>query len=310
MTTFQEAFDIFNLPFFELLYKAHSVHKENFDPSKIQFSTLLSLQTGGCCEDCSYCAQSIRNKTKMPKQTITDMDEIIKAAKAAKENGSTRFCMAASGRTPSQEFFELVCEVVKEVKKLGLEACLTMGTLSESQIDTLKKCGLDYYNHNIDTSKEFYPNIITTRTIDERLNTIKLIQKYGINVCSGGILGLGESNEDRVKMLVLLANLDEHPASVPINKLVKMPGTPLENAEDIDSFDIVRTIALARILMPKTNIRISAGRESMSDELQALCFFAGGNSIFVGDKLLTAKNSRYENDINLLKRLNLEIHEV
>jgi len=211
MLNFDQAKDIFNLPFMELLYKSHAVHRENFDPSKIQISSLISLQTGGCSEDCAYCAQSIRNKTKMPKQTITDMATIIAAARKVKEMGGMRLCMGASGRKPTCEFFKMICEAVKEVKKLGLEACITVGTIDEEQVKTLKECGLDYYNHNIDTSPEYYNKIITTRNIEERIDTINLVQKYGINVCSGGILGVGESNEDRIKMLVLLANLKTPP---------------------------------------------------------------------------------------------------
>ena len=307
MISYQEAFEIFNTPFFELLYKAHTIHKQNFDKSKIQLCSLLSVQTGGCCEDCAYCAQSIRNKTKMPKQNISDMETILNAAKKAKSMGSNRFCMGASGRCPDSKFFDFICEAVKEIKKLDMEACLTLGTLSEKQILKLKESGLDYYNHNIDTSAEHYKNIITTRTIEERISTINLLQKHGIKVCSGGILGIGETNEDRIKMLVLLANISKSPSSVPINKLVKIPGTPLENAPEIDSFDFVRTIALSRIIMPKSYVKIAAGRESMSEELQALCFFTGANSIFVGQKLLTTQNSEYTQDIELLNRLNLSI---
>ena len=307
MISFQEAKGIFDLPFFNLIYKAHSIHRENFDPNKIQLSSLLSLQTGGCSEDCAYCAQSIRNKTKLPKQAITDMDTILDAAKKVKEIGGTRLCMGASGRKPTCEFFNLICEAIKEVKKLGIEACVTMGTLTEEQVKILKECGLDYYNHNIDTSPEHYNNIITTRSIEERIATINLVQESGINICSGGILGIGESNDDRIKMLLLLANLSTPPKSVPINKLVKIPGTPLENAPDVDNFDFIRTIALARILMPKSYIKLSAGRESMSKESQTLCFFAGANSIFIGEKLLTTKNVNYQEDMELLEKLNLSI---
>lgn len=305
MATFQEASDLFYLPFFELIDKAHSIHKNNFNPNRIQMNTLLSIQTGGCSEDCAYCAQSIRNKTKMPKQTITDMKTILDAAQKAKKMGASRFCMGTSGRKPTQDLFNTICNVVKEVKKIGLETCLTMGTINEEQIKTLKECGLDYYNHNIDTSREHYSNIITTRSIDERINTINLLQKHNINVCSGGILGIGESNEDRIKMLLLLANLKVQPSSVPINRLVKIPGTPLEDAKDIDNFDFVRTIALARILMPKAYVKIAAGRDNMNDELQALCFFAGANSIFIGEKLLTAPNADHNKDKKLFERLNL-----
>lgn len=303
--------------------KAHDVHKKNFDMSKIQASTLLSVQTGGCSEDCAYCAQSIRNKTKLPKQTIVDVAEIVAAAKKAKEIGSSRFCMGASGKKPTEEFFQMICRAVCEVKKLGLETCLTIGSLTEKQVIALKEAGLDYYNHNVDTSKEFYDKIITTRTIEERLATITLVQKHKINVCSGGILGLGESNEDRIKMLLILANLEPQPQSVPINKLVKIKGTklagpddsfvdtlpdsPSADGKDVDNFDFIKTIALCRILMPKSYVRLSAGRENMSDEMQAWCFFAGANSIFIGEKLLTVANASLERDAFLLKKLSLEI---
>lgn len=233
------------------------------------------------------------------------MDTVISAAKKAKENGSSRFCMSTSGRAPSDEEFDFVCEVIREVKNLELETCVTLGFLTEEQIARLKTAGLDYYNHNVDTSPDFYGKIITTRTIDDRVKTIEMIQESEINVCAGGIIGLGETNEDRVKMLVLLANLKTHPKSIPINRLVKIPCTPLENVEDVDNFDFIRTIALARILMPQSYVKLSAGRESMSEEMQALCFFAGANSIFSGDKLLTVPNSPASKDMNMLKKMNV-----
>ncbi|MDR1435529.1 MAG: biotin synthase BioB [Puniceicoccales bacterium] len=305
MVTFGEAQKIFNRPFLELIHEAHSVHRLHHNPREIQISSLLSIQSGGCCEDCAYCAQSIRNKTKMPKQIIADMDVILASAKKAKAMGSSRFCMGTSGKTPGDELFALVCRVVVEVKKLGLETCLTMGMLKEDQIIKLKECGLDYYNHNVDTSPEYYGKIITTRTLEERIRTIERVHRHGIKVCTGGILGLGETIEDRIKMILLLANFGEHPESISINRLVKIPGTPLENAEDVDPFDFVRTIALARILMAKSAIRISAGREKMSDELQALCFLAGANSFFMGEKLLTVENSEFTRDLELMRRLDL-----
>lgn len=307
MFDFESAKKIFNKPFLSLIYEAYTVHIRNHDQNIIQASTLLSIQTGGCCEDCAYCAQSIKNKTKMPKQRITNAEEILSAAQRAKAIGSSRFCMGASGRTPDKGLFEMVCQVIRDIKALGLETCLTMGTLSEEQAIALKNSGLDFYNHNIDTSPEYYSRIITTRTIDERIRTINLVQKHGIKVCTGGILGIGETNDDRIKMIMLLANLHEQPASVSINKLVKIPGTPLENAPDIDPFDFVRIIALARILMPKSVIRISAGRETMSDELQTLCFLAGAGSIFIGEKLLTTPNSEADKDIKLLSKLGLKL---
>lgn len=303
--SFEHAFEIFNRPFFRLLFDAHSIHRENFNEQQIQISTLLSLKTGGCSEDCAYCAQSAKNGKKAPKQPMIDMDTVISAAKKAKENGSSRFCMSTSGRAPSDEEFDFVCEVIREVKNLELETCVTLGFLTEEQIARLKTAGLDYYNHNVDTSPDFYGKIITTRTIDDRVKTIEMIQEAEINVCAGGIIGLGETNEDRVKMLVLLANLKTHPKSIPINRLVKIPCTPLENVEDVDNFDFIRTIALARILMPQSYVKLSAGRESMSEEMQALCFFAGANSIFSGDKLLTVPNSPASKDMNMLKKMNV-----
>ncbi|MDR1391186.1 MAG: biotin synthase BioB [Holosporales bacterium] len=307
MHTLEFAKDVFQTSFLELIYQAHLVHINHHIPNEIQASTLLSVQTGGCSEDCAYCAQSIKNKKKISKQIITDLALIIESAKKAKSMGSSRFCMGTSGRTPNPQIFKIVCDAIKAVKELGLETCVTMGTLIESQVINLSECGLDYYNHNVDTSPEYYNKVITTRTIDERIQTINLLQKYDIKICSGGILGMGETNDDRIKMLLLLANLNEPPASVSINKLVKIPGTRLKNVPDIDPFDFVRCIALARILMPNSVIRISAGRESMSDELQALCFFAGASSIFIGEKLLTTTNSQTPRDLELMQRLNLNL---
>ncbi|MDR1208147.1 MAG: biotin synthase BioB [Holosporales bacterium] len=307
MQSFELAKQKFEQPFFSLLYEAHTVHLKNHESNKIQASTLLSVQTGGCCEDCAYCAQSIRNGTKMPKQTICDVASIVAAAKHAKAMGSSRFCMGTSGRAPNDQVFELICSAIKEVKALGLEACVTMGMINREQAAILKSCGLDFYNHNVDTSPEYYGKVITTRTIEDRIHTINILQEVGIKVCTGGILGLGETNDDRIKMLILLANLNEPPASVSINRLVKIPGTRLESAPEVDPFEFVRCIALARILMPTSVIRISAGRESMSDELQALCFFAGAGSIFMGDALLTVPNTGADADIRLITRLNLTL---
>ena len=305
MVTFKEANELFHAPFMDLLYKAQTVYRENFDTTKMQVCTLLSIQTGGCPEDCAYCAQSKRNKNRPPIERITDIDEIISRAKEAKETGATRFCLGASGRRPNPELMDIVCRAIPEIKKLGLKACCCLGTLSEEQIIQLKNCGLDYYNHNVDTSPKHYPNIITTRTIEERIETIRLLQKHGIKVCTGGILGIGENNEDRVNMLLLLKTLDKDPDLITINRLVKIPGTPLENAPDIDPFDFVRFLALARIMMPKSYLKLSAGRETMSDELQTLCFFAGVNSIFIGKKLLTVANSDIRNDELLFKKLGI-----
>jgi biotin synthase len=302
----QDAKDIFNLPLIELLYEAQTVHKDHFNPNEVQISTLLSIKTGSCPENCSYCPQSAHYKTDLKKEHLMKINEVVSIATRAKEAGATRFCMGAAWREPRDEDLALVCEMVSEVKKLGLETCVTLGMLENSQAKQLKNAGLDFYNHNIDTSAEFYDKIITTRTFEDRLNTLELVRKSGIKVCCGGILGMGETNDDRIKMLVLLANLEEQPESVPINKLIKIPGTPLANQKDIDPFDFVRTLALARILMPKSYVRLSAGREQMSDELQALCFMSGANSIFYGEKLLTADNPIPEKDNQLFERLGLE----
>lgn len=304
--TLQKAKEIFDLPLIELLHQAQSVHRNNFDPNKVQVSTLLSIKTGSCPENCSYCPQSAHYKTGLKKEPLMEVEAVIAAAKLAKEAGSSRFCMGAAWRGPRDEDLSIVCEMVSEVKKLGLETCVTLGLLENHQASMLKDAGLDFYNHNIDTSPEFYDKIITTRTFEDRLKTLESVRKAGVKVCCGGILGMGETNDDRINMLVSLANLDEQPESVPINKLIKIPGTPLENQNDIDPFDFVRTIALARILMPKSYVRLSAGREQMSDELQALCFMGGANSIFYGEKLLTANNPFPEQDNQLFKRLGLE----
>lgn len=303
--TYEEAHKIFELPFMELLYKAHTLHRENFNPNSLQTSTLLSVKTGACTENCSYCAQSAHYNTGTKKESMLDKEQILKYAKAAKEKGSSRFCMGASGRSPSDKDLEVLCEVIGEVKDLGMETCVTLGLLNEKQAQKLKDSGLDFYNHNIDTSKEYYSNVITTRTFEDRLNTIKNVRDAGLKICVGGILGLGESNEDRINMLVLLANLPTPPESIPINQLVRIPGTPLENGETLDCFDFVRIIALARILMPKSYIRLSAGRAQMDDSLQALCFFAGANSVFYGDRLLTTENATPTRDDMLFARLNL-----
>ncbi len=302
----QDAKDIFYLPLIELLYKAQTVHKDHFSSNAVQISTLLSIKTGSCPENCSYCPQSAHYKTDLKKEPLMKINDVVSIATRAKEAGATRFCMGAAWREPRDEDLAVVCEMVSEVKKLGLETCVTLGMLEASQAKQLKNAGLDFYNHNIDTSPEFYDKIITTRTFEDRLNTLELVRKAGIKVCCGGILGMGETNDDRIKMLVLLANLEEQPESVPINKLIKIPGTPLANQKDIDPFDFVRTLALARILMPKSYIRLSAGREQMSDELQALCFMSGANSIFYGEKLLTADNPIPEKDNQLFERLGLE----
>ena len=304
--TFDEANCLFTLPFNELMYQAQSVHRQHFNPNSVQVSTLLSIKTGRCPEDCAYCPQSGHYKTGLQKEPLLELEAVIAAAKRAKEAGSTRFCMGAAWRGPSNKDLDTVCTMVSEVKKLGLETCVTLGLLKDQQAEQLKLAGLDFYNHNIDTSPEFYDKVITTRTFQDRLNTLEKVRHSGIKVCCGGILGLGESNVDRIGMLVVLANLAEPPESVPINQLIKIPGTPLAKEQNVDCFDFIRTIALARILMPKAMVRLSAGREYMSDELQALCFMAGANSIFYGEKLLTAANPEPEQDNHLFARLGLE----
>ncbi len=310
MVTFEEAFELFSSPFFKLLRIAHEIHIQNFDEQTIQISDILSVKTGGCSEDCAYCAQSIKNGTKAPKQPMLDLTTVINAAKNAKARGATRFCMSTSGRCMSQQAeFDNICEMVKAVHNLGMETCVTIGFITEEQAKKLKESGLDYYNHNVDTSPEFYPNIISTRTIEDRIKTIEIVQNAGINVCSGGIVGMGETNEDRIKMLVLLANLKIPPRCVPINKLVKIPGTRVDDSNPIDNFDFIRMIALARILMPKSYIKLAAGRNTLSDSTQALCIFAGANALFSGEKLLTVDNVENGKDKILFEKLGVVIEK-
>lgn len=300
-----EISELFHLPLNDLLFKAHGIHRKNFNPNEVQTSTLMSIKTGACPEDCAYCPQSGHYNTGLSKEQLVALDEVIKAAKEAKETGATRFCMGAAWKTPSGKDFPVVLEMVKAVKKLKLETCVTLGKLTQKQTESLKFVGLDYYNHNLDTSKEYYEQIITTRTFDDRLETLDRVRDAGINVCSGGILGMGESENDRFGLLQSLANLPEHPQSVPINQLIAVKGTPLENAEAITSFEFIRMIAVARIMMPKSYVRLSAGRENMSDEMQAMCFFAGANSIFYGDKLLTTDNPGTDRDQQLFTALGI-----
>lgn len=301
----EDVVQLFQAPFMELLDKAHTVHKENHNPSYVQISTLLSIKTGGCPENCSYCPQSAHFETKVKKEPLMQVEEVVAAAKKAKEAGASRFCMGAAWRGPNDEDLGKVTEMVKQVKALGMETCATLGLLEPQQANKLAEAGLDYYNHNIDTSEEYYSEIITTRCFEDRVKTLDAVDDAGINVCCGGILGMGESVEDRARMLTFLANREKPPMSVPINQLIAIPGTPLAEQANVDPFDFVRTIAVARILLPKSAVRLSAGREQMSDELQALCFFAGANSIFYGEKLLTADNPVPENDRKLFERLNL-----
>lgn len=304
--SFQEASDIFNKPFMSLLYEAQTIHKIHFAENNMQISTLLNIKTGSCPENCSYCPQSAHYNTGLKKEPLMDKNRVLEAAKKAKEAGASRFCMGAAWRGPREDDLETVCEMISEVKKLGLETCASLGLLKEGQAAKLKKSGLDFYNHNIDSSEEFYDKIITTRKFQDRIDTLNKVEQADIKVCCGGILGMGETNEDRIKMLLFLANMEKQPGSVPINKLIQIPGTPLEGRKEMDIFDFVRTIALARILLPGSYIRLSAGRENMSDEAQALCFFAGANSLFYGEKLLTAKNPIPEKDDMLFQRLGIE----
>jgi len=302
-----EILDLFKLPFNDLIFKAQTIHRDNFPENQIQMSTLLSIKTGGCQEDCKYCSQSHKSKSGIKAEKLMKTDTVIKAAKKAKESGSNRFCMGAAWRNPKERDMPELINMVKSVKELGLETCMTLGMLDEKQADDLKKAGLDYYNHNIDTSEEFYDKIITSRTFQDRLDTLELVRNSGIKVCSGGIIGMGESIEDRAGMIATLANLDVQPESIPVNKLVPIKGTELENTEEVDNLDFIRTIAVTRITCPKSFVRLSAGRESMSKEMQALCFMAGANSIFYGDKLLTTGNVKENEDLKLLKELGLEV---
>ena len=296
---------IFDLPFNELLFQAQTLHRQHFDPNAVQISTLLSIKTGGCPEDCKYCPQSVHYDTGLEAERLMDIEAVVTAARRAKQAGASRFCMGAAWRNPKGKNFERVLEMVERVRAEGLETCATLGMLDEPQAAELKRVGLDYYNHNLDTSPEFYGDIITTRSYADRLDTLRHVRDAGINVCCGGIVGMGESRADRVSMLCELANLPEHPGSVPINQLVKVEGTPVEMQQDIDELEFVRTIATARLLMPASYVRLSAGRSEMSDTMQALCFFAGANSIFYGEKLLTTGNPDTAADDALFARLGL-----
>jgi biotin synthase len=296
---------LFNLPFSDLLFRAHQVHRDHFDPNEVQLSTLLSIKTGGCSEDCAYCPQSAFNSTGVENQKMLDVDVVVAAARVARQNGADRFCMGAAWREPSDEDMASVVEMVKEVRALGMETCATLGMLNDKQAEQLRDAGLDYYNHNLDTSPEFYGDIISTRVYQDRLDTLERVRKAGMHVCSGGIVGMGENQTQRAGLIAQLANLEPYPESVPINNLVKVEGTPLAQAEDLDPLDFVRTIAVARITMPKARVRLSAGRQQMSDAMQALCFFAGANSIFYGEQLLTTGNPEVEHDRALLNKLGM-----
>jgi biotin synthase len=305
-----EVLSLFNLPFSDLLYRAQTVHRKHFDPNEVQISSLLSIKTGACSEDCAYCPQSAHYPTGLVRDELIPVDAVLKAASLAKEQGASRFCMGAAWRSPTDKDVEQVVAMIEGVRSLGLETCVTLGMLTDSQTQRLKQAGLDYYNHNLDTSEDYYAEIITTRTYQDRLDTLRRVREAGINVCCGGIIGMGESAEDRANLLIELANLPQHPESVPINLLVRVEGTPLLDAPKLDPLVFVRTIAVARLLMPASRVRLSAGRADMSDELQALCFLAGANSIFYGVKLLTTDNPLADSDRQLFQRLGLRMEGV
>lgn len=296
---------LFELPFSDLVFKAQQVLRQFHQPNKLQVSQLLSIKTGACPEDCKYCAQSGHYNTGLEKETLVDLAEVVAEAKQAKKNGATRFCMGAAWRSPPEKEIPKLVEMIAEVKSLGMETCMTLGMLDKNQAQQLKAAGLDYYNHNLDTSPEYYQEIVSTRTYEDRLQTLAHVRQVGMKTCCGGILGMGESREDIISLLHQLCTLPEHPESVPINRLIPIAGTPLANIEPTDSFEFVRTIAVARILMPKSIVRLSAGREQMSEELQALCLLAGANSLFAGAKLLTAKNPDLNSDAGLLNKLGI-----
>jgi len=303
--THTEARAVYDLPFNDLLFRAHSVHRQNFDPNELQLAKLLSIKTGGCPEDCGYCSQSARYPTGLKASKLMEVERVLAEARKAKESGASRYCMGAAWRSPKARDMEMIIAMVEGVKALGLETCMTLGMLSQPQAQSLAEAGLDYYNHNIDTSERYYHEIITTRTFADRLETLETVRQAGIKVCAGGILGMGEGIDDRIDMLVTLANLPSPPESVPINMLIPIPGSKLADASPVDPIEFIRIIALARVLMPASHVRLSAGRTNMTDELQALCFFAGANSIFVGDTLLTAANPEGDHDSNLLRRLGM-----
>ena len=304
--TLAEVQSLFAMPFMDLLFHAQRVHRQYHEASTVQMSTLLSIKTGACPEDCAYCSQSVRYDTGLERETLLEIEQVVESARRAKEAGATRFCMGAAYRSPKPKQVAAIAQMIREVRALGMETCATLGMLTPSQAVELKSAGLDYYNHNIDTSPEYYDKVITTRTFQDRLDTLEAVREAGLKVCCGGILGMGETTTDRASMLLTLANLAVHPESVPINQLVQIPGTPLHGKEGVDPFDFVRTIAVARLMMPAAHVRLSAGREAMSDELQALCFMAGANSMFYGEKLLTTGNPDVARDQKLFARLGLK----
>lgn len=304
--TREEAVSLLTQPFNDLIFNAQQVHRENFDPNIVQLSTLMNIKTGGCPEDCAYCPQSAHYDTGVEAEKLLDIENVLTQAKAAKEKGATRFCMGAAWRQPKQKDLEKVMTMVEAVKNIGMETCVTLGMLSGEQAKDLKSSGLDYYNHNLDCSPEYYSKIISTRDYQERLDTLENVRQAEINVCSGGIIGMGEDESDRAGLLLTLANMSTHPESVPINMLVQVEGTPLKDIDAIDALDFVRIIAAARIMMPASYVRLSAGRNDMTDEMQALCFLAGANSIFYGEKLLTTDNPQLEQDRELFERLGIQ----
>lgn len=308
--TLEEIEALFALPFNDLLFRAQQVHRSHFDPNAVQVSTLLSIKTGACPEDCKYCPQSGHYATGLGREKLLEVEKVVEEAKAAKEAGASRFCMGAAWRSPRERDLEVVLEMVRRVRALGLETCMTLGMLDDDQAGRLAEAGLDYYNHNLDTSPEYYGEIITTRTYANRLETLASVRQAGMKVCSGGILGMGEAPRDRAGLLQQLARLDPHPESVPINMLVKVPGTPLEDVADLDPLEFIRAIAVARLLMPRSHVRLSAGREQMEESTQALAFFAGANSIFYGDQLLTTSNPQVERDRALFAKLGLHPEHV
>ena len=303
--TVDEVEALFALPFADLIHRAQTVHREHHPANTVQMSTLLSVKTGACPEDCAYCPQSVRYDTGLDREALMAVDDVVTRARTAREAGATRFCMGAAWRSPKKRDIEVMSAMIRGVRELGMETCATLGMINKEQARELRDAGLDYYNHNIDTSPEYYDKIITTRDFQDRLDTLEAVREAGMSVCCGGIVGMGETVRDRARMLQVLANLEQHPESVPINQLVAVPGTPLANQAPIDPFDFIRTIAVARILMPSSAVRLSAGREQMSDELQALAFLAGANSIFYGEKLLTTGNPDVEHDRRLLDRLGM-----
>jgi biotin synthase len=308
--SYADARALYDLPFADLIFRAQSVHRMHFDPNEVQMSTLLSIKTGGCPEDCGYCSQSSHFETGLKASKLMALEEVRTAAEQAKAGGATRFCMGAAWREPKDRDIDTLCDMVKEVKGLGLESCMTLGMLTQAQANRLADAGLDYYNHNIDTGPEYYGKVITTRTLQDRLDTLDHVREAGMAVCCGGIIGMGEAREDRIGMLVTLANLSTPPESVPINALMKIKGTPLGDSEKVDNFEFVRTIAAARIMMPTSVVRLSAGRENMSEELQSLCFLAGANSIFIGPKLLTTANPAKAKDDALWAKLGIRSMDV